>query len=137
MRHLYDSTLTHRIWTLATANANPAVDLIVCLERRQTIGFRYIDITRSVVLHHGRRDTRVPVENVRWLGGMMKRCEIRILEGEGHGLMASAGVMAEVLGEVGREWEDWREVVEGKERRNLNFNLTLKRGELVSSYREK
>lgn len=110
----YDTRLTHAIWDLATTNANPAVDLLVCLERRQTIGFRYVDINRAVVIHHGSRDTRVPVENVKWLGKLMRRCEVRILEGEGHGLMASAGVMGSVLMEVAKEWEDWMRVVQGK-----------------------
>lgn len=107
----YDNRLTHAIWDLATTNANPAVDLLVCLERRHTIGFRYVDITRAVVIHHGSRDTRVPVENVKWLGKTMRRCEVRVLEGEGHGLMASAGVMGGVLMEIAREWEDWMRVV--------------------------
>ncbi|KAJ5777208.1 hypothetical protein N7520_000454 [Penicillium odoratum] len=112
----YDHRLTHRIWELATANANPAVDLLICLERRQTIGFRYVDITRSVVIHHGSKDTRVPVENINWLGKTMRRCEVRILEGEGHGLMASAGVMGSVLTEIAKEWEDWTTIVQGKRR---------------------
>jgi pimeloyl-ACP methyl ester carboxylesterase len=103
----YDSRLTQAIWELATTGANPAVDLLVCLERRHTIGFRYVDITRPVVIHHGSRDTRVPVENVRWLGKTMRRCEVRVLEGEGHGLMASAAVMSRVLMEISSEWEDW------------------------------
>jgi pimeloyl-ACP methyl ester carboxylesterase len=100
----YDTRLTHAIWDLATSGANPAVDLLVCLERRHTIGFRY------VVIHHGSKDTRVPVENVRWLGKTMKRCEVRVLEGEGHGLMASAAVMGGILMEIAREWEDWMKV---------------------------
>ncbi|PWY81794.1 alpha/beta-hydrolase [Aspergillus heteromorphus CBS 117.55] len=112
----YDNRLTHRIWDLATTNANPAVDLLVCLERRQPIGFRYVDITRNVVIHHGSRDTRVPVDNVRWLGQTMRRCEVRVLEGEGHGLMASAAVMGNVLMEIAKEWEDWMIVVQGKRR---------------------
>ncbi|CAK7566284.1 MAG: hypothetical protein SEPTF4163_004223 [Sporothrix epigloea] len=103
----YDARLTHAIWELATTGANPAVDLLVCLERRHTIGFRYVDITRPVIIHHGSRDTRVPVENVRWLGKTMRRCEVRVLEGEGHGLMASAAVMGGVLMEIAKEWEDW------------------------------
>ncbi|CAK7217245.1 hypothetical protein SCUCBS95973_003080 [Sporothrix curviconia] len=103
----YDSRLTHAIWDLATTGANPAVDLLVCLERRHTIGFRYVDITRPVIIHHGSRDSRVPVENVRWLGKTMRRCEVRVLEGEGHGLMASAAVMGSVLMEIAKEWEDW------------------------------
>lgn len=103
----YDTRLTHAIWDLATTGANPAVDLLVCLERRHTIGFRYVDITRPVVIHHGSKDTRVPVDNVRWLGKAMRRCEVRVLEDEGHGLMASASVMGTVLMEISKEWEDW------------------------------
>lgn len=106
----YDTRLTHAIWDLATSGANPAVDLLVCLERRHTIGFRYVDITRAVVIHHGSKDTRVPVDNVRWLGKTMRRCEVRVLEGEGHGLMASAAVMGGVLMEIAREWDDWMKV---------------------------
>ena len=109
-QELYDNRLTHAIWQLATTGANPAVDLLVCLERRHTIGFRYVDITRPVVIHHGSRDTRVPVDNVRWLGKTMRRCEVRVLEGEGHGLMASAQVMGNVLMEISREWEEWGRV---------------------------
>ncbi|CAI7644652.1 unnamed protein product [Penicillium bialowiezense] len=114
----YDTRLTYKIWELATTNANPSVDLLICLERRQTIGFRYVDITRAVVIHHGRKDPRVPVENVQWLGKTMRRCEVRILEGEGHGLMASAGVMGNVLTEIAKEWEDWTTLVQGKRRTN-------------------
>ncbi|KAL2802806.1 hypothetical protein BJX63DRAFT_437536 [Aspergillus granulosus] len=115
----YDNRLTHKIWELATTHANPAVDLLVCLERQQPIGFRYVDITRNVVIHHGSRDTRVPVDNVRWLGQTMRRCEVRVLEGEGHGLMASATVMGNVLMEIAKEWEDWMTVVQGKRRATL------------------
>lgn len=110
----YHTRLTHMIWDLATTNANPAVDLLVCLERRQAIGFQYVDINRAVVIHHGSRDTRVPVDNVKWLGKTMRRCEVRILEGEGHGLMASAIVMSNVLTEIAKEWDDWTTVVQGK-----------------------
>ena len=113
----YDERLTQCIWDLATLNANPAVDLLICLERRQPIGFKYFDITRSVVIHHGSKDTRVPVDNVRWLGKMMRRCEVRILEGEGHGLMANASVMGAILGEVAKEWEDWWTVTQAKGQR--------------------
>lgn len=110
----YDNRLTHKIWELATTNANPAIDLLICLERRRPIGFRYVDITRAVVIHHGGKDTRVPVDNVRWLGKTMRRCEVRILEEEGHGLMASAAVMGGVLMEIAKEWEDWMVLVQGK-----------------------
>lgn len=125
-RREYDTRLTLSVWDMATTNANPAVDLLVCLERTQSIGFRYVDITRAVVIHHGSRDTRVPVENVKWLGRTMKRCEVRILEGENHGLMASAVVMGNVLTEMAREWEDWTAVVKDTRSRD---NL---RGEALS-----
>ncbi|KAI0505456.1 Alpha/Beta hydrolase protein [Xylaria bambusicola] len=111
---IYDKRLTHAIWDLATTGANPAVDLLVCLERRHTIGFRYVDITRPVVIHHGSRDTRVPVDNVRWLGKAMRRCEVRVLEGESHGLMASANVMGSVLSEISKEWDDWTKLTNPK-----------------------
>lgn len=125
----YDTRLTHAIWELATTGANPAVDLLVCLERRHTIGFRYVDITRPVVIHHGSRDTRVPVENVKWLGKTMRRCEVRVLEGEGHGLMASATVMGSVLMEMSKEWEDWMRVTgaDGRKDRERGRRGTLVR----------
>ncbi|MCJ1314273.1 hypothetical protein MMC25_007953 [Agyrium rufum] len=113
-RQTYESRLTSLIFAYATTGANPAVDLLVCLERRQPIGFRYVDINKPVVIHHGTRDTRVPLDNVRWLGKMMRRCEVRELEGEGHGLMASAKVMGGVLEEVSKEWRDWNRVVKGR-----------------------
>lgn len=110
----YDTRLTEAIWNSATTDANPAVDLLICLERRQSIGFRYVDITRPMVIHHGSKDNRVPVENIKWLGKTMRRCEVRVLEGEGHGLMASAAVMGGVLMEIAKEWEDWIRLVKGK-----------------------
>ena len=110
----YETRLTEAIWEAATTGANPAVDLLVCLERRQPIGFRYVDITRAIVIHHGSKDTRVPVENAKWLGKTMRKCQVRVLEGEGHGLMASAGVMGNVLMEMAQEWDDWNRVVKGK-----------------------
>jgi pimeloyl-ACP methyl ester carboxylesterase len=130
----YDNRLTHAIWHLATQGANPAVDLLVCLERRHTIGFRYVDITRPTVIHHGSKDTRVPVENVRWLGKTMKRCEVRVLEGEGHGLMASAAVMGSVLMEIAREWEDWMQVT-GSSSRGDGLRRTLKERASVGAFR--
>lgn len=110
-QRLFDDRLTFAIWTRATAGANPATDLIVCLETKHPIGFRYEDITRPVVIHHGTKDSRVPVDNVRWLGKIMRKCEVRVLEGEQHGLMASAAVMGGVLMEIAGEWEDWAKVV--------------------------
>ncbi|CAO2654900.1 Nn.00g116330.m01.CDS01 [Neocucurbitaria sp. VM-36] len=113
-QHAFDERLTFAIWDRATANANPATDLIVCLETKQSIGFRYEDINRPVVIHHGSKDSRVPADNVRWLGRLMRKCEVRILEGEQHGLMASAQVMGNVLTEMASDWEEWTSIVNQK-----------------------
>ena len=100
----YDAQLTALTWELATRKGNPAVDLIVCLERNNAVGFKYRDVARAVVVHHGSKDSRVPLENVKWLSTqVMQKCELRVLEGEGHSLMANAGVMAAVLGELSKE----------------------------------
>ncbi|OCT51845.1 hydrolase [Cladophialophora carrionii] len=140
---LYNQTLTHRIWTLATQNANPASDLVVCLERRRPIGFRYPEVTRSVVIHHGAKDSRVPLDNVRWLRSVMKRCELKVLDDEGHGLMASASAMAAVLGEIAKEWEEWERIAQNKEKRKRSDAAsTFSRGRsfhsrfVDASYRE-
>lgn len=122
----YKSALTERTWELATRNSNPTIDLLVCLERNRDIGFRYVDIQRKIVITHGSDDKRVPVENVKWLADQINRrtpamvepgheffdedvyqksgCDVRILSGEEHGLMASPIVMADVLSEIAREW---------------------------------
>ncbi|KAL8795231.1 MAG: hypothetical protein Q9195_002242 [Heterodermia aff. obscurata] len=110
----YDTRLTQAIWDRATTGANPAVDLLVCLERHQPIGFRYVDIKKAIVIHHGSKDARVPLENVKWLGKIMRQCEVRVLDGEGHGLMASAAVMGNILMEISREWDDWIRVTRGR-----------------------
>jgi pimeloyl-ACP methyl ester carboxylesterase len=124
----FDERLTFAIWDRATAHANPATDLMVCLETKQTIGFRYEDINRPVVIHHGSKDSRVPVANIRWLGKLMRKCEVRILEGEQHGLMASAQVMGNVLTEMASEWEDWSAVVQGKgDHKSLSRKRTAER----------
>ena len=135
----FTSRLTERTWELATRDSNPATDLLVCLERNREIGFRYTDVTRQVVITHGSEDKRVPLANVKWLGGQMNAramadfpgfgsldsipqsregwvdqmtsrggCEVRILEGEGHGLMASAPIMSDVLTEIAGYFQEKR-----------------------------
>lgn len=117
-RNVYSSLLSEKIWALATQDTNPSVDLLVCLEREKSVGFRYVDVQQRVVMVHGDQDKRVPVDNVRWLAAQMKHrhstgqaglastssgCELRVLADEGHGLMANAVVMANVLTEISRE----------------------------------
>ncbi|KAF2208792.1 hypothetical protein CERZMDRAFT_122303 [Cercospora zeae-maydis SCOH1-5] len=124
----YTSRLTQATWDMATRDSNPATDLLVCLERHRDVGFRYTDVAREVVITHGSEDKRVPVANVKWLAEQMNRralgvtmergsgresrdscastarggCEVRILEGEGHGLMASPVIMGDILEEIAR-----------------------------------
>lgn len=126
----YTSRLTRRTWELATRDSNPATDLVVCLERSRDVGFRYTDVGREVVIHHGSEDKRVPLANVKWLAEQMNRralglnlgmdareskeswadaagkggCEVRVLQGEGHGLMASPLIMGDVLEEIAGYW---------------------------------
>lgn len=129
---IYTSRLTQRTWEYAIRDSNPATDLLVCLERHREVGFRYTDVSAAVVITHGAEDKRVPVGNVRWLGDQMNRmatsgprssmsvqtrdadgaehesggggCEVRILEGEGHGLMASPIIMGDILTEISEYW---------------------------------
>lgn len=129
---IYTSRLTQRTWEYAIRDSNPATDLLVCLERHREVGFRYTDVSAAVVITHGAEDKRVPVGNVRWLGDQMNRmatsgprssmsvqtrdadgaehesggggCEVRILEGEGHGLMASPIIMGDILTEISGYW---------------------------------
>ena len=129
---LYNSALTHKIWTLATLNANPALDLLTCLERKKTIGFRYAEVTRSVVIRHGAKDSRVPLDNVRWMHSIMKRCELRVLEDEGHSLMGSASVMSSVLSEIAREWDEWQRIAKDKEKRKRGENSLGKEDKAIS-----
>lgn len=130
----YTTLLTARTWELAVRDSNPATDLLVCLERHRDVGFRYTDVNREVIITHGSEDKRVPVANVKWLADQMnrkamagaetrasggsvpqsrdgwdgdpssQRCEVRILEGEGHGLMASPLIMGDVLTEIAGYW---------------------------------
>lgn len=127
-KHEYITLLTQRTWELATRDSNPATDLLVCLERHRDIGFRYTDVHQEVVITHGSEDKRVPVANVRWLAEQMNRhsmafgasgskaesvgsrlvvggCEIRVLEGEAHGLMASPLIMGDILTEIAGYWK--------------------------------
>ena len=129
---IYTSRLTQRTWEYAIRDSNPATDLLVCLERHREVGFRYTDVTAAVIITHGAEDKRVPVGNVRWLGDQMNRmavsgprggmsvqsrdaygteqelggggCEVRVLEDEGHGLMASPSIMGDLLTEISGYW---------------------------------
>jgi hypothetical protein len=68
------------------------------LSTRNKLGFSYADIPHGVKVWFGDKDDRISLSSVRWLeteinGGAAvregKRCEVRIVEGAGHGLMTS------------------------------------------------
>lgn len=120
---IYTSRLTQRTWEYAIRDSNPATDLLVCLERHREVGFRYTDIDADVIITHGAEDKRVPVSNIRWLGDQMNRagsrggpsghglgrgggCEVRVMEDEGHGLMASPAIMGDLLTEISGYWRE-------------------------------
>lgn len=118
--------MTQRTWEYAIKDSNPATDLIICLERHREVGFRYTDVKRRIVITHGSEDKRVPIGNVKWLAEQINRaalsrnlgtkeslaydpgtepgCEVRILNDEGHGLMASPVIMADILTEIAGYW---------------------------------
>ncbi len=123
----YTARLTQRTWELAVRDSNPATDLLVCLERHGNVGFRYTDVSREIIITHGSEDKRVPLANVKWLAEQMNRrvvaadmidrhqgiegsqprsrpCELRVLGGEGHGLMASPTIMSNVLTDIAGYW---------------------------------
>ena len=138
-KEYYTTSVTARTWELAVKDSNPATDLLVCLERHRDVGFKYTDVIREVVITHGSEDKRVPVANVKWLADQMNRkaaagaenqipsgsvpqsrdgwsadpgasrCEVRILEGEGHGLMASPLIMGDVLTEIAGYWHSGKQ----------------------------
>lgn len=125
---IYTRRLMQRTWEYAIRDSNPATDLLVCLERHREVGFRYTDVSAAVIITHGAEDKRVPVGNVRWLGDQMNRmaipaggirdpyaadhelrgggCEVRVLEDEGHGLMASPVIMGDLLTEISGYWRE-------------------------------
>ena len=134
----FTSRLTQQTWELATRDSHPATDLVVCLERHRAVGFRYTDVPCVVAVTHGAEDRRVPLANVQWLAGQMNAaaaarragyaglrpgtmderekaaghggggCAVRVLEGEGHGLMASPVIMGDVLTQIAAELAEAR-----------------------------
>ncbi|BGP37192.1 hypothetical protein JCM10449v2_001097 [Rhodotorula kratochvilovae] len=96
-------------------------DLLVLLERTASpsegsgrgMGFAYADVPHRVKVWYGDRDDRISLGSIRWLekeldrgvaGAGGKACEVRIVEGADHGLMANSRVMLEVLESIADEW---------------------------------
>ena len=107
-----ENDLVSAIWTAATRDANATVDLLTSLERPHTVGFTYFDVTLPVVIRHGSKDERVPLERVVWMTKAMNmarenNAELKVIQGAKHGLMARADVMSDVFEEIARESHKW------------------------------
>lgn len=109
---ILENDLVAAIWAAATRNANATVDLLTSLERPHTVGFTYFDVTLPMVIRHGAKDERVPLERVIWMTKAMNmarenNAELKIIQGAHHGLMARADVMSDVFEELARESHKW------------------------------
>ncbi|GAA5931971.1 hypothetical protein JCM3775_004201 [Rhodotorula graminis] len=102
-----------------SSSSGATADLLVLLERASPataagassgMGFAYGDVPHRCKVWAGDRDDRISLASVRWLereldrglagagaGPRDKGCEVRVVEGADHSLMANSGVMLEVL----------------------------------------
>ncbi|KAK4333453.1 hypothetical protein RTBOTA2_002164 [Rhodotorula toruloides] len=91
-------------------------DLLVLLERtspsststalpgKGQLGFSYADVPHAIKVWYGEKDERISEASVRWLQREVAgRCEVRVVQGAGHGLMANSKVMLEVLESIAAE----------------------------------
>ncbi|KAF2725041.1 alpha/beta-hydrolase, partial [Polychaeton citri CBS 116435] len=107
-RAAWSRRMAQRTWELAITDGNPAVDLLVCIERDRKVGFSFFDVPLDIVITHGSEDTRIPLEHVRWLAENLNRrnrCELRVLDGQGHSLMADSAIVSSVLAEIAAAWD--------------------------------
>ena len=109
---LAENDLVAAIWAAATRDSNATVDLLTSLERPHTVGFTYFDVTLPVIIRHGSKDERVPLERVVWMTKAMnmareRNAELKVIQGAQHGLMARADVMSDVFEEIARESHSW------------------------------
>jgi hypothetical protein len=107
-----ENDLVAAIWAAATRDSNATVDLLTSLERPHTVGFTYFDVTLPLVVRHGSKDERVPLERVLWMTKAMNmarpnNAELKVIQGAQHGLMARADVMSDVFEEIARDSHTW------------------------------
>jgi pimeloyl-ACP methyl ester carboxylesterase len=107
-----ENDLVAGIWAAATRDSNATIDLLTSLERPYTVGFTYFDVTLPVIIRHGSKDERVPLERVMWMTMAMNmarqdNAELKVIQGAQHGLMARADVMSDVFEEIARESHRW------------------------------
>ncbi|GAA5844913.1 hypothetical protein JCM9279_000043 [Rhodotorula babjevae] len=110
-----------------SSSSGGTADLLVLLERTSTAsssapgaplgtGFAYGDVPHRCKVWLGDKDDRISLASVRWLereldrglagagaGPRDKGCEVRVVEGADHSLMANSGVMIEVLESIAAE----------------------------------
>lgn len=63
----------------------------------------YSDLKVPAKVWYGAEDDKVSEKTMRWLERVLDQCELRIVEGQGHNLMTSVGVMWEVFESLARE----------------------------------
>jgi hypothetical protein len=132
-----ENDLVAAIWAAATRDSNATVDLLTSLERPHTVGFTYFDVTLPVVIRHGNKDERVPLERVMWMTKAMNmarqnNAELKVIEGAHHGLMARADVMSDVLEEIARDSHAWDGCIRCRKGGGCWLAATVKDGPAVS-----
>ncbi|GAA5863430.1 hypothetical protein JCM1840_007524 [Sporobolomyces johnsonii] len=93
----------------AESLAGSTSDLLVLLERtsgKKGLGFEYKDVERPIKVWYGDKDDRISVGSVRWLEKEVAgRCDVEIVQGADHALMANHKVMFDVLESIANEWD--------------------------------
>ncbi|GAA5851067.1 hypothetical protein JCM8547_009170 [Rhodosporidiobolus lusitaniae] len=82
---------------------------------KRGLGFTYRSLRNPLKIWYGDRDDRISLGSVRWLEREVNEngesresgvgCEVRVVEGADHGLMANGKVMLEALESIASEWD--------------------------------
>ena len=131
-----ENDLVAAIWAAATRDSNATIDLLTSLERPHTVGFTYFDVALPVVIRHGSKDERVPLERVMWMTKAMNmaragNAELKVVQGAQHGLMARADVMSDVFEEIARDSHTWNGCLRCRKGGGCWLASTLKDGPLA------
>lgn len=73
------------------------LDALMALEKTQSMGFDYRDVSMPVHVFHGRADHMVPFAAVQWMAEEMPACTLSVKMGGTHALLMDAGVLDCVL----------------------------------------
>ena len=121
--------LTQALMQASHAECEPGTTteiLTIVLNRAESPwGFSYTDLVHPVVIHWGEEDDKVSEKSVRWMERSMIRggAELRVIPGEGHNLLTSAGVMCDLFEEIQREVsKERRERERAKEAREAKMS---------------